>query len=215
MSRSCDGLHVVQLTSVIIDPPNHDSGQLISHFLDGAKDIISAQKVLSFSGSNFNQILIWVASMKTNLTAQRVAVAWKSLGLAQQFTSLTSRLIEANEQQMEIDGQAVHRDDFGGLCPCEVAKTFDKSIMVADPWILALEMAINPQLRPVIHFNVKRFFGRLGLKPEAVACEVDGITAFVLWKVESLSKFAKWVREIQFAGRIKGGKLSHAGLISH
>ena len=122
---------------------------------------------------------------------------------------------KADEKQVQVDGEAVHRHDFVGFGAGQMTQPFRETFVVAHPWILALEMAFDTPLRPIVELDLQRFLGGLGLKPETVAREVHGIGTIVLRNVEALAKTAEGVRRVQFAGRLECGKLSHAGLISH
>ena len=171
--------------------------------------------MLSVTRGKFDEVLVRVSAVQANLTAQRVAVAGEGLRLAKQLPACALGLVKADEQQVQVDGEAIHGHDFVGLGAGQMTQAIHKPLVVADPRVLALEMAFDPPLRPIVEFDLQSGFGILGLKPEAVACEVHRVGAFVLRNVEARPKSAEWVRRIQFAGRLKGGKLSHAGLISH
>jgi hypothetical protein len=96
-----------------------------------------------------------------------------------------------------------------------MAEPVHKPLVVADPGIPTLEMTFDAVGGPVFEFDLEGSASGFGLEPQAVACEVHRVLAFVLGKEEALAKSAKGVRKVQFAGRLQGGKLSHAGLISH
>ena len=215
MCRRRDGLHVVQLAGVIVHPTDHHGGQFVPGVLDGAKHILGAQEVLSIAWGEFNEVFVRVPAVQANLTAQRVPVAREGLRLAQQLSACALGLVKADEEQVQVDGEPIHGHDFVGLGAGQVTKAIHKPLVVADPRVLALEMAFDPPLRPIVEFDLQRGFGILGLKPEAVAREVHRVGAAVLRNVEARPKSAEGVRRIQFAGRLEGGKLSHAGLISH
>ena len=215
MGRSRDGFHVVELSCVVVDPADHHRGQFFPCLFDRAKHIVRAQEVLSFARGEFDEVFIGVASVQANLTAQGVAIAWEGFRFAQQLAPRALGLVKADEEQVQVDGEPVHGHHFMGLRARQVAQPFRETLVITDPRVLTLKVPFNAPLRPIVQLDFQRRLGGLGLEPEAVAREVHRIGTTVLRNVEALAKTAEGVRRVQFAGRLKCGKLSHAGLISH
>ena len=89
---------------------------------------------------------------------------------------------------MQIDGERIHRHDFGFLCADEFGEVSTHFGVVGHPRMLAVEVCLDSQLRPVVELVEQCLPCRARLQAERVAAQVHLFCIAVWWNQELIAE---------------------------
>ena len=123
--------------------------------------------------------------------------------LDHEFRPPSLRPVKRDEQQVKVDRQGVHGDHLHGTGADDVGQVLRGEAVVIDPGSPSVEMAFDAKLAPVLEFALDVLGCGNGLKPEAVAGEVQGVASRVTGHVEAFPESGQRIRGIAL-GLLRG-----------
>src|SRR5689334_16948807 len=100
------------------------------------------------------------------LRLDSVKIRRKSRFLHENLVALRRRTIESRHEQMEINCQRIHHDNFARKCPNQTRPRIAENLLVRIPGGFSVEVSMNSQPSPVIQFPLDVEAYTLGLQAE-------------------------------------------------
>ena len=95
--------------------------------------------------------------------------------LDQNLVALRGGRIEAHHEQVEVDGQPVHRHHFVGVGAGQSSKRVGEQLVVVLPCQLTGEVAFDAECGPTVDLGLDRATSTSGQGAERIAHQVDAI----------------------------------------
>ena len=203
--RIGDGRKVEQLTGSEVDAAEHDGGEPVAEPFDLREDVFGSEKIFTRPRRHSDDVGGGISTSSRNVGLDGIGVAGKGAVLHEEDSAVAFGAVEGHHQQMQIDGQRVHRDDFGRKRPDDVSEAVSKILVIRIPRSRRIEVPLDAELRPVIEFLFDDRSRRDRLQAEGVSHEVRGVPAIrSLWKMKSTSESDERIEAVEMSGSRRG-----------
>jgi hypothetical protein len=195
-----DFLQVEGLAGAVLDARPQHQGQPRSVLFDGASDGRHRNRPAGLVGLHLDQALGRVEAVEADLRLNGLPVGRKRARFDQDRRPIRRGPVKADHQQMQVDGQRVHRRDFDRLRAHQFGQRRIHRFQVAQPGPLALEVALHRELAPDGELGEHRGLGVLRLQAQRIADEVRQFTLAVARNVEALAEAGQRIIAVRLIG---------------
>src|SRR6516164_2822123 len=126
-------LQIKELAGEKIDPVDEDEGDFLPPALQYPVDVMGMISVLPRPRDQWHQGVRWIVAVQPNLRLQSIQIRRKHWFVDQNSVTILSRSVKRRQHQVEIDGQAIHHDDFAGSGADEVCPGFSAELVIVVP----------------------------------------------------------------------------------
>ena len=198
-------LHVQNLAGEILHAGQQHEGELVPVGVDGLDQVLVVKRGLPRAGGDFHQRVLRIEAVEIQLGDDGIAIRGEGRPLDQDLSAPAPRPVEADHQQMEVDGEAVHAHHLALPGAGERGQGGGKSLVVVLPRPASPGVAFDRELAPVLEFLVDELGGRSGLKPQGVSAQVDALAAVVGRDEEPVPEAGQGVRGVHADGVHRAG----------
>ena len=119
-----------------------------------------------FVGTESHNGVVGIEAVIRRLASHGVTVGRERRVLDDDLRALTARAVERHHQQVEVDGERVHRHHFRRSGPDEAGQRLGEQFVVRQPRTISLEVPLDGEALPGGQLGVQLVTGRLGLQTE-------------------------------------------------
>ena len=172
VSRIGNCREIEQLTGSKVDAAEHHGGEAVAESFDFLQNVFGSKKILARSRRDSDDVGGGVAAPRRDVRLDGVGVAGKGAVFHQENASISSGAVEGHQEQMQVDGQRVHRDDLGWERADDLGEAVSKILVIRIPGTRGIEVALDTEPRPVVEFLFDDRSRRDRLQSEGVPDEI-------------------------------------------
>ena len=167
-----DGLDVEVLPAVVVHGAQQHQRHPGAVLLEEGDDVVAAQPVLAGPRCQPEHRRVGIEAVQRGLAAHRVAVGRERRVLDDDRVPVRGRPVEADHQQVQVDGQRVHRDDLARPRADQARRGLPKQLVIAQPRPARFGVPVDRQLVPIGHQFVDPIADLARLQAQRVAGQI-------------------------------------------
>ena len=123
--------------------------------------------------SPFDEVGVGIVAVQGKLRLHRVSVRREGVGFDQDAITIRGGAVETQQQQVQVDGQRVHRNHFVAGAAKQARKARCSQAMERHPRLRNVEVAGDAALRPVVEHAGDAVTRRVRHQAERIATQVQ------------------------------------------
>jgi hypothetical protein len=135
-------------------------------FGDRPFDGLHRDRAVGFVRCQLDQVGFRIETMEADMRFHRVAVGRESAGFHQDRRALAGRAVEADQHQVEVDAERVHRHHFRRQRADHAGQLLGHQAVVVHPAGRAGEVAFHRMARPQVQYLLHHCLGAARLQAE-------------------------------------------------
>ncbi len=196
--------HVENLARVILHAGQQQQRRPLALALEQGGEVVDVQDLV-LARLPLQQVFSGIVAAHADLRRGRVTVRRERGRLDHDPAALPLRRVKARHQQVQVDRQRVHRDDFRCLRTGQCRERRGCMAVVGDPRARRLEVAVHAASRPFREFFNNVLRGKFRLQAERITAEIDNRAAAAFaGKLEAVAKAGERILFVE-PGREFGG----------
>ena len=212
MAEPRDLLEVEGLAGAVLHAGPQYQREALAVLVDRAFDRLHRERAVGLVGFDFDQGVLRRQATVFQLRFHRVAIRREAAGLDQDRGALDGRLVEADQHQVQVGGQRIHRHHFGRLRADHPRQRVAHQLVVGHPLRAAGEVAFDGFGRPLVQYFLDMRARALRLQTQRIADEIGLRLAVVLRDEEFVAKTAQRIGGIARLRERVGNDFGHANL---